>query len=74
MTFLKNDLNDQRKTMDVKPMEVFAALANVVEKASEERQIMLLVLTTLDGILTDDKKSVKNALIQYNNDNAAFLE
>lgn len=41
---------------------------------------MLLVITTLDGIITglgfmkDDKKSVKNALNQYNQDHAAFLE
>jgi hypothetical protein len=51
VNFLKADMTEQRKTLEQKTSEVFYALAEVIERANHERQIMLLVVTTLDGIL-----------------------
>jgi len=59
---LKADLFDQRKTLEAKAYEIFVALAEVIEKVNHERQIMLLAVTTLDGIVNgkilikDDRK------------------
>lgn len=52
VSFLKQDIVEQRKQMEQRAFDLFSSFQDVIEKANHDKQLMVLVITTLDGIIT----------------------
>lgn len=73
-TFFRSEIQEQRKIIHDRSMDVFYAMKEVLEKVSHDKTIMLLLTTTLDGVLQDDNRNAKQNFIQFNKENLGFLE
>ena len=57
--FIKGNLAEQRKYIYENLDTLLTAICEIIEKINHDRNVMTIILTILDGILCDDKKSIK---------------